>query len=737
MRIRSRLLILVLAVVLPALVAAGLGIGYVYSEAQKSYRQSMRETTRALALVVDKEISEREAILRTLAASPFLDEGDIANFYTLAKRIAPSQETTVILSDASGTLLLNTRLPFGMGKQPRVTEIQELRRRKDPEATVVSNVYFAPVGKNFSFSVEVPVARDGRILYYLEMGAFASHLQEVFEDQKLSPSWTGTIVDRNGVVVARSKNPEAYVGKRVSERLVQQIQTAREGFRESANSLSGEPVIVFFSRAPDSEWSFVVSVPQSEVRGAAVRAAAMVAGIALLLLGLAVAGAYIVGRSTARQIEALRLGAEQLGRGESVGVERSGIVEMDAVNSAMVRASTEIRSGKAELERQVAEAVAAAERSQRALLQGQKLEALGRLTGGIAHDFNNVLQTLTTGLDVVHFSTNNPAAKKTLGTCQRAVQRAADLVRQLMVFGRVQDARLETVNLPRQIEVMTPLLKGALRSDIHFHIDITDGVWPVTIDPLQLELALLNLVINARDAMSRGGILKLAATNETVRAAVNDLLPGDYVRVSVTDSGEGMSQEVLAQALDPFFTTKGIGRGSGMGLPQAYGFAKQAGGTLLLQSRPGEGTAALLYLPKAGRAVALPEPATDAPARTASGESVLFVEDDPLVRDVVGPALKASGFHVVVARDGEEAVDLLQAGKHFDLLLSDIVMPGRVSGIDLAEFVRQRFPAIRVLLATGYSDRRISLPGIRILAKPYNVADVVDALNEQMKPTES
>jgi CheY-like chemotaxis protein len=198
-----------------------------------------------------------------------------------------------------------------------------------------------------------------------------------------------------------------------------------------------------------------------------------------------------------------------------------------------------------------------------------------------------------------------------------------------------------------------------------------------------------------------------------------------------------MSQEVLAQALDPFFTTKGIGRGSGMGLPQAYGFAKQAGGTLLLQSRPGEGTAALLYLPKAGRAVALPEPATDAPARTASGESVLFVEDDPLVRDVVGPALKASGFHVVVARDGEEAVDLLQAGKHFDLLLSDIVMPGRVSGIDLAEFVQQRFPAIRVLLATGYSDRRISLPGIRILAKPYNVADVVDALNEQMKPTQS
>jgi signal transduction histidine kinase/CheY-like chemotaxis protein len=733
MHIRSRLLALVLAILLPAFLSASLGIGYMYIEAQKSHRQSLRDTTRALALVLDKEIARREAILRTLAASPALDQGDLANFYQLARRMAPARDTTIILSDAGGRRLLNTRLPFATQRQPVVAAIDDLRKRYGPDDTVVSNVYFAPVGKSYSFSVEIPVKRQGRVLYFLEIGSFASHLQTVFEEQRLPAGWLGTIVDRNAVVVARSRNPEEYVGRQVKEAMARQLGIHSEGFVEAAVNLSGEAVVPFFSRAPRSEWSFIVSVPQSEMRRTAVRAIALTAGISLLLLGLAVALALVAARYTARPIEALRQAAERLGRGEPVTAQCFGIVEMDAVNNALARASEEIRSGKAELEQRVAEAVAAAERSQQALLQGQKLEALGRLTGGIAHDFNNVLQTLTTGLDVARLSNVEPRARSALEACERAVKRATELTRQLLAFGKAQDARVETINLHQQIEAITPMLISGLRSDINFQYDLTQPLWPVTLDPLQFELALLNLVMNARDAMPAGGILKLEARNETLNKPLGDLAPGDYVRLSVIDSGQGMSQEVLSRAFDPFFTTKSVGKGTGLGLAQAYGFAKQAAGTLILQSRPGEGTSATLYFPKSGPAVAGPLLAKSAAPAASLGGAVLFVEDDPLVRDVVTPALKAAGFQVLAARDGEEALALLDQGQHIDLVFSDIVMPGRLSGIDLAKTVQARFPGMRVVLATGYSDHSAALPGIRTLGKPYRLSEMVDALNGELR----
>jgi signal transduction histidine kinase/CheY-like chemotaxis protein len=732
MRIRSRLLILVLAMLIPAFLAAALAIAYVYTETQQSVRQSMRETTRALALVLDKEIARREATLRSLSASPALDQGELDIFYEFARRMASTSETTVILSDASGRILLNTRLPFDTKKHPVVNAIQELRKQYGPEATVVSNLYFAPVGKSHSFSVQLPIKRNDHILYYLEMGSFTSQLQSVFEDQQLPAGWIGTIVDRNGVVVARSKEPEKYVGSQASGPILEKLTSSSEGFNEGT-TLSGEPVSAFFSRAPHSGWAFLVSVPQREFRRTAIHATALMGAISLFLLGLAMAGALVVGRNTAKQIEALRLSAQRLGRNKPVAPEAFGIVEMDAVSAAMVRASGEIRSAKAELERRVAEAVASAEQSQRALLQAQKLEALGRLTGGIAHDFNNVLQTLTTGLDIAQLSSSDPRVRSSLAACQRAVRRAAELTGQLMAFGRVQDARLATVELAQHIDAMITLLKGGLRSDIDFRLQVADHLWPVTLDPLQFELALLNLTMNARDAMPQGGVLQLDVCNESIEPPAGELLPGDYVRLSVTDSGAGMSQEVLTKAFEPFFTTKSLGKGSGLGLPQAYGFAKQSGGSLLLQSKPGHGTTAILYLPKAQHPAQLVKLEQTARRQAASGGIVLFVEDDPLVRDVVRPALELAGFQVATANDGEQALALLEAGEPCDLVFSDIVMPGRISGIDLAEILQNRFPRIRVVLASGYSDRRISLPGIRTLAKPYDISELVHLLNDELR----
>lgn len=730
MRIRSRLLLLVLAVLVPAFVGAAIGIAHLYQEERDFHRQNMRETARALALVLDKEIARRETVLHTLAAAPALDRGDFGGFYRQAHRIASERDVAIILHHASGEQIVNTRLPYGAPLPMMLPVAKELRSKYPPDVTVVTDLYSPPIGKGLSFAVQVPVIRNGNVLYYLVMGSNASQLQPVFTEQRLPPDWHAGIVDRNGILVARSKEPEKFIGKPVREDFARALM-ASEGFHEGV-TLAGVPATAFFSRAPASEWTFFVSVPTSVIQRPAIEATALTAGISLLLIGLAAIAALVAARNTARSIEALRRAALRLGRGKKVAPERSGTIEIDAVNAAMVRASEDIHDARTDLEQRVANAVASAERAQRALLQAQKLEALGRLTGGIAHDFNNVLQTVATGLELALMRSSDPHVVSSLESCKRAVHRAAELTRQLAAFGRVQEARLETIDPYRQLMEMRTLLCSGLRSDIEFQLDLVQDLWPVTLDPLQFELAVLNLTINARDAMAGGGVLRVQARNETLQAPVGDLAPGDYVQLTVSDSGEGMSPEVLAKALDPFFTTKSVGKGSGMGLPQAYGFARQTGGTLILRSIPKQGTQAVLYLPRARAQAAPPAPASETPARKATGETVLFVEDDQLVRDVVHPALESAGFRLLVADDGEQALQLLERGARVDLLFTDIVMPGTVSGIDLAQTVRARFPGIRVVLATGYTDRRVSMPGVRTLAKPYDVAQVIDALHDAL-----
>lgn len=732
MRIRTRLLFLVLAVLIPALLVAALGVGYVYSEQQHSIQQNMRETTRALALVLDKEIARREGVLRTLAASPAIDEGSLQRFYEHAEKVSAIWGTTIFLSNSEGVQLLNTRMPFGEKNLPLSLPLLKFQQKSGEDVAMVSNIYRAPLRNNYGFAVQIPVIRDGKTLYYIGMGSPVSQLQSVFQEQQLPTEWVGTILDRDGRVVARSRNPDEFIAKQVSSGFTRKFNANVEGFYDAV-SLSGVPVFAFFSRAPHSEWIFVVNVPKSTMFNTAIKATAFMGTVLLLLLGLAVFAALAVARSTARPIEALRISAERLGRGETVTAETSGLAETIEVSQAMARAGSEISTAKAHLEQRVKEAVEAAERSQQGRLQGQKLEALGRLTGGIAHDFNNVLQTLSTGLHVAYVSNNDPKVKSSLEMCRRAVRRATELISQLMAFGRVQDARLETVNLSEQVRTMMPLLKGALRSDIVFQCEIPFRLWAVTLDALQFELALLNLTINARDAMPSGGRLRLEARNESVHLPTGEIMPGEYVCLSLTDSGEGMNPEVLDKALDPFFTTKSIGKGSGMGLAQVYGFAKQVGGTLILSSKEGVGTCATLYLPRAKDAVQPVLPDQGLTDDAVCDGVILFVEDDQLVRDTVAPALKAAGFHVLMAYDGEQAVAILESSASIDLVFSDIVMPGKVSGIELAKYLQVHQPDVRVVLATGYSDHRVALPHIRILSKPYDIIEIVKVFNEELQ----
>ncbi|WP_293778627.1 ATP-binding protein [uncultured Oxalicibacterium sp.] len=732
MRIRSRLLILFLSVLIPAFITASIGIYYVYSETQEANRQSMREVAQALALVVDREMMKREAVLQTLATSSALDKGDLQQFYVEAKRVAPTIETSIMLSDLHGQVLLNTQLPYKPGARVAMPLLQNLREEAGPEATVISDIYTSPIGNQPSFTIQVPVKRDGILIYFLEMNVFVSQLQSVFREQRLPNTWNGSILDRNGIIAARNRNADRFVGRPARSTIVSMMRESLEGFNNDGTALTGEPVTAFFSRAPRSDWRFLISVPQIEFKRSAYNAITVIAFLSLVFFGLSVAVAVLLGRNAANAVEKLQDSAEKLGRGEPVTPMRSGVREFDAVSEAMAQASQSLEHTHTEMERRVKEAVAMSERSQRALLQGQKLEALGRLTGGIAHDFNNILQTLTTGLQLSLMSITGERERNLLQSCQRAVARGGELARQLMAFGRVQEARLETLDVSDHLKTTLPLLTGALPSNIAFALKTAPDLWQVTIDPLQFELALLNLTINARDAMPEGGTITLEAENECFTSAMHELHAGDYVRIRLIDTGAGMSEDVSARAFDPFFTTKKIGKGSGMGLPQVYGFTKQSGGALLLHSREGSGTTITIYLPRAEQDAFLPKlDSNTVPAQTIKG-SILFVEDDALVRETIAPALSVAGLDVCVAQTGEQAVEILESNQQINLVFSDIVMPGTISGIELAHIIRDRFPHIRVVLATGYSEQRVNLPGIRMLAKPYSMNEVIAVLSQEL-----
>ncbi|SFD01132.1 hybrid sensor histidine kinase/response regulator [Massilia yuzhufengensis] len=727
MRIRTRLLILVLSVLVPSFIAAALAVAYVYREEQKSQTQNVAEATRAFALLVDNELQARAGILRTLAGAPSLHTGNLRQFYDFSRRMAPTGETVIVLSDPAGRQLVNTRQPFGAAlPQRRSSNLGELIRSSGAGGTLVSDAFMAPIGKRFDYAIQVPVVVDGSIRYFLVMGINVAALQPMVERQFRS-EWIATLVDRQGTVLARSRNPERYVGQRASAFARERLRAAREGLWQS-QTLDGIDVRAFFNTVPTSGWKVLVSIPDSEIQRVPLQAAALLGGLMAALLAAGVLAAHRMARRAIGPIEYLGRSADELGQGKEPSYLRQGVLEIDNVALRMLDAGRQIRQSQQELEQRVAEAVATTERVQGALLKAQKLEALGRLTGGIAHEFNNLLQTLTTALQLAEMTTTQPRVQHLVQTCKKTVQRATALTGQLGSFGRIQEARRETVAACSQLRSALQLVKGALRTDIVLEVDCDEPAWPVTVEPLQFDLALLNLAINARDAMPRGGVLRIAARNSVLDQPPGPLPAGDYVRLSVIDHGAGMAPEVLARALDPFYTTKAQGQGTGLGLPQAYAFAAQSQGLLVLDSEPGKGTRVDIYLPRAQRPLCEPAPEDGSDPLPRGRGRVLFVEDDPLVREAVARALEESGFEVLIAEDGDQAVALLDAGVLPAVVFSDIVMPGSVSGIDLAAIVRRRFPSLPVVLATGYTERQPALPGVQVLAKPYPLERLVTLL---------
>jgi two-component system NtrC family sensor kinase len=368
-------------------------------------------------------------------------------------------------------------------------------------------------------------------------------------------------------------------------------------------------------------------------------------------------------------------------------------------------------------------------RAESALLQAQKLEAVGQLTGGIAHDFNNLLTVIGGNLERAERKSDLTSIRKLHGAMRYATQRAEALTRQLLAFSRRQSLRPRTIDLNDVIKGGSLLIRRAVGEAVEVVYALAADLPPVHLDAGQFESALLNLAVNARDAMPRGG--RLSITTEAVALGAEEsaerypnLRPGPYVRVCVRDTGTGMTPDVLARVFEPFFTTKEVGKGTGLGMSQLYGFVQQSGGAVHVDSAPGEGTTVTIYLPPSTESVT--EPAEDAaPVGDFTGsELILVVEDDEAVRDVVVGTLHDLGYRTVVARTGADALAMLHSGVRCDLLLSDIVMPGGMDGFELARTVQTTAPGTRVLLMSGYAGHiaeaaAVALP---VVAKPFTRA---------------
>ena len=423
--------------------------------------------------------------------------------------------------------------------------------------------------------------------------------------------------------------------------------------------------------------------------------------------------ARVMQGSTALGSVYLRTATETLGRRLTRYLGIALIVLMASLLIAVLGASY---ASLSETLRKLEAETEGRQQAEEALRQAQKMEALGQLTGGVAHDFNNLLMVASSGLDLME-KTTDPAKRARLKTgIRQAVDRGAKLTQQLLAFARRSPLNPEVIDPAARIRDMHDLLDRSLREDIVVDLQLPPGLWPIEVDASQLEVAVLNIALNARDAMPDGGPIVIDGENIAGPA-------GDMVRLSIRDSGAGVPPETVARVFDPFFTTKGVGEGTGLGLSQVYGFARSSGGDVRFESEIGKGTTVSLFIPRSAKPLPVLSPPPAAAVSVVEGNrQILLVEDDDNVADLVGEMLKELGYGVDRVPTADHALDTLSSAK-FDLVLSDMMMPGKLNGLDLARAVTQNWPALPVILMTGYSAAAASAAkeGIRLLVKPYRM----------------
>jgi signal transduction histidine kinase len=584
--IQSWLSWLVIACILPAVATTGLVVWQSYARERATIERDTILTARAITQAVDRELAKSIAAAQALATSSSLDVADLDDFYRQAEEVLETLPAdNIVLSDASGQQLLNTFRPFG-SPLPLHGDLNQVRRVFETGQPAISDLFQGAVLMGPVIAIDVPVSRNGHVIYDLGVGIVPDRLAEILRSQNLPSDWVTAILDSSGTVAARTHAPEEFVGQKAAPALIRRMAEVPEG-AINASTLESIPVISSFSRSAISGWSVVIGIPRADLMANLQQTLWLTGAAAALVLLVGGVIARLISRRIGRSIHALTGPALALGAGQSVSAPRTAVVEVNQVAQALVNAAHERARLLHKQEEMAAE-----------LRRAQQLEALGHLTGTVAHDFGNLLMPIVGNLELLAKSPADPRTPFRVSSAQAAAERATKLIHSLLAFAHQQPLVVENIDGNLVIHGIAQLLREALGEVGTLSLDLEPGLWPVQADKTQLEMAILNLVVNARDAITTVGEVHVSTANVTLRGEAAGLT-GQYVRIAVTDTGAGMPPEVLARAFEPLFTTKPAGKGTGLGLASLYGFAKQCGGAAMIDSAVGRGTTVTVYLPRA------------------------------------------------------------------------------------------------------------------------------------------
>jgi len=747
--IPARLTILAVVTALPLVAVGSFAILRTVDDERAQIQNDVTQMVESFLADVDREISAIWAELQVLATSPSLQSGNFQEFDQQMRAALKIRGTSIVLHDTHAQQLLSTNRPFGE-PLPRATNSEMHDRVVATGKPQISDLIMGAVLRRPILTVGVPVFRDGEVVYVLAMGLGPEVLSALIQDQKLSPDWTAAILDRKGVIVGRNRELDRFLGQPVAPMLRQKLSEAIESWIPNITS-DGIPVYSMFRRSTVTGWTVAIGLPREFVDTPLRRAQWIAFGGGAAVLALSLALAWWVGWGIRRPVKALTTAASVLGSGKPLGPLIGGVPELDQVGEALRDAATALAHNREQLESIVADRtqklatsnerlraeIVAREQAQAALLQAQKMEAMGQLTGGVAHDFNNLLTAVSGSLALLEPYISDERSVRLLRVAQRGASRGAKLTESLLAFARKQ--RLDPV--PADLNSIVVEISEMLRRSIGASIEVTNvlasDLWPVLVDVSQIETALLNVALNARDAMPGGGVLVVETAN--IRARDKELpaevIGQDCVLVSLRDTGTGMSPEIIERAFEPFFTTKEIGKGTGLGLSMVFGVVRQSGGTVRIRSRLREGTTVQIYLP---RTIEVKAPGPRPADKLAAGEKthILVVDDDPDVRWIISEDLRQTGYLVTEADSGRTALAILERNDPCDLMIADLLMNG-LTGVDTVRLARRTRPDLKVLFCSGYADMsrfEEEIIGEKLLKKPFRPDTLAEAVQAVLLP---
>jgi signal transduction histidine kinase/CheY-like chemotaxis protein len=750
---RAALLILFAFAAIPPLIFSGFLLQRYADNERARAETNLQESAKGLARAIDAYFNSTETVLLALASSPRLASNDLVGFEPHLRAVASQTGHPMKLVDPTGNTILST-----------VDTGEDFVPHQGPasDKTVVSNAARSTAGALIAI-IAVPVKQNGAVHWTLQAMLRSEDFKPVIEEPGFPADWVFSVSDRTGLRFIRSHRSKETTGLRLRPELLARLKLREAGVLLTT-SLEGAPLITTVAAAPRSGWIASIGLPEASLTDPYREQLGSLLAFGLPITILALGAALLLAAYLARVMGALSELAREAGASDRPHFELTFLSDANRVGQALQESAAELTARRQELtalnstlEDQVIartaqlletnarlqEEIARREASEAQLRQSQKMEAVGQLTGGIAHDFNNMLAVILSSLNLLRrrLARGETEVEQYVQGAIGGAERAANLVRRLLAFSRQHPLSPEPVDANKMLAGMEEVLRRTIPESISIEMVHAGGLWRTFADIHGLENVVVNLAVNARDAMPDGGRLTLETANayldEAYAASHDDVTPGQYVMIAVTDTGKGMTPDVTARVFEPFFTTKPPGAGTGLGLSQAYGYIKQSGGHVKIYSEPGVGTTVKLYLPRLmqeAEAAASAKPAIIAAHACGARQLVLVVEDDPDVRRLTVDMLSELNYQTLSAENGDSALQLIDAHPDIALIFTDVVMP-LMNGRKLADEAAIRRPGVKVLFTTGYTRNAIVHngvldEGVHLIVKPFTIESLAQKLTD-------